>query len=262
MVFGEAMGQSTSKNETVDAVVVAGEMTGLAAADGLASRGLSVELVEAAPDVGGLTRSIVVGGEEIEAYYHHAFPQDRELRHLIAKLKLPDQIEWRQASTAVLDGGRVYPFDSVLDLLRFSPLSVTARIRLGLGSAAALVLARGRGLDERRVGEAGPRWFGARGYDVLWRPLLEASLGHTRRTSLSPGLSVEWLSGRMPEGVARAIGSGTCVADSARSPGGTRRRSPGRAFGCRAARRPTRWFGREIVGACGSAVVVPRKIAE
>src|SRR5450759_1020539 len=177
MVFGEAMGQSTSKNETVDAGVVGGGMTGLASAGGLASRGLSVELVEDAPDVGGLTRSIVVGGEEIEAYYHHAFPQDRELRDLIAKLKLPDQIEWRQASTAVLDGGRVYPFDSVLDLLRFSPLPLRARIRLGLGSAVALVRGRGRRLERMRVGGAGPRWFGTRGYAVLWRPLLEGKFG-------------------------------------------------------------------------------------
>ena len=204
MVFGEAMGQSTSKNETVDAVVVGGGMTGLAAADGLASRGLSVELVEAAPDVGGLTRSIFVGGEEIEAYYHHVFPQDKELRDLIAKLKLPDQIEWRQASTAVLDGGRVYPFDSVLDLLRFSPLSVTARIRLGLGSAAALVLARGRGLDDRRVGEAGPRWFGARGYDVLWRPLLEGKFG-----PYASDVALAWLIGRMTQRAnARKRGTG------------------------------------------------------
>lgn len=90
---------------------------------------------------------------------------------------MPHQIEWRRASTAVLDGGRVYPFDSPLDLLRFTPLPLTARIRLGLGSAVAMTQGRGRRLERQKVGEAGPRWFGARGYEALWRPLLEGKFG-------------------------------------------------------------------------------------
>lgn len=65
------MPQIDANRATVDVVVVGGGMAGLAAADGLVSRGLSVELIEAAQDVGGLARSILVGGEELEVYYHH-----------------------------------------------------------------------------------------------------------------------------------------------------------------------------------------------
>jgi protoporphyrinogen oxidase len=48
-------------------------------------------LIEAAPAVGGLARSINVAGEEIEAYYHHVFPDDRELRDSAADDQDADQ---------------------------------------------------------------------------------------------------------------------------------------------------------------------------
>jgi len=187
-----------------DVVVVGGGMTGLAAADRLISLGLSVELVEAAPEVGGLARSIRVGGEEIEAYYHHIFPQDRELRDLIERLGFHDRLEWHRAPTAVLEGGRLYPFDSPLDLLRFAPLPLTARIRFGLGSAVAVFRSRGAGLDRMRVGETGPRWFGRKGYAVLWQPLLDGKFG-----PYAPQVALAWLLGRIKQRAnARKRGTG------------------------------------------------------
>ena len=188
----------------IDAVVVGGGVAGLAAADDLATQGLSVELFEAEPEVGGLARSVAVGGEEVEAYYHHVFPQDRDLRELIARLKSEDRLEWRKASTAVLDGGRVYPFDSIMDFLRFPPLPLPARMRLGLGSGIAILRGRGKRLELEKVGEAGPRWFGARGYEVLWRPLLEGKFG-----PFAPDVALAWLAGRMRQRAnARKTGTG------------------------------------------------------
>jgi protoporphyrinogen oxidase len=178
--------------ELADVIVVGGGMTGLAAADALVAQGLGVQMIEAAPAVGGLARSISVEGESIEAYYHHAFPQDRELRDLIDRLGLADRFEWRRASTAILDSGRVYPFDSPMDLLRFAPLSLPARIRLGMGAAVAIVHGRSRRAAGMRVGEAGPLWFGRSGYDALWRPLLEGKFG-----SMAPDVAAAWLVARI-----------------------------------------------------------------
>ena len=198
------MRQAGPNADTVDAVVIGAGMAGLAAADALAARGFRVQVVEAAPAVGGLARSLTVGGEEVEAYYHHVFPQDRELRDLIDRLGLSEKLEWRRASTAVLDGGRLYPFDSVLDLLRFGPLPLVARLRLGFGSAVALVLGRGRRIERMRVGDAGPRWFGKRGYAVLWQPLLEGKFG-----PFAPDVALAWLVGRMKQRAnARKRGTG------------------------------------------------------
>lgn len=166
-------------------------MTGLAAADELQRFGRRVCLLEAASEPGGLTRSIEVADETIEAFYHHAFPQDRELLSLIDRLGLSDRLEWRTASTAVLAGGRVYPFNTIADLLRFPPLSLWGRFRLGLGGVVAIVAGR-NGLERTPVGKAGPRWFGRAGYAALWQPLLEGKFG-----PLAPRVAMAWLAARM-----------------------------------------------------------------
>jgi protoporphyrinogen oxidase len=60
-------------DRTVDAIVIGAGMAGLGAADELRRRGRSAVVVEAAPGLGGLARSIRVVGEPIEPYYHHIF---------------------------------------------------------------------------------------------------------------------------------------------------------------------------------------------
>ena len=189
-----------------DVVVIGAGMSGLAAAEEAHQRGLSVQIIEAGSTPGGLARSIAVDGAEadsIEAYYHHIFPQDRETRALITRLGLAERLEWRPASTAVMSGGQIYPFNSILDLLRFRPLPFFSRLRLGLGSAFSLLRSR-RPRPGLRVGEVGPRWFGARGYAILWQPLLNGKFG-----TLAPEVSLDWLSSRIKQrALARKSGTG------------------------------------------------------
>src|SRR5262245_11761995 len=135
-----------------DAVVLGGGMAGLGAAERLHHAGKRVVLVEAAPTVGGLARSITVGGEPIEPYYHHIFPQDRERRGLIDRLGMTDRLEWRHAPMAVMHDGEVVPFDSPLDVLRFPAISLPQRIRLGFASAYQLVRRDRHRMDATPVG--------------------------------------------------------------------------------------------------------------
>ncbi len=53
---------------------------------------------------------------------------------------MPDELEWLPSSVAFFLEGRSWPFTSPLDLLRFSPLSLRSRLRMGL---AVLRLQRG-----------------------------------------------------------------------------------------------------------------------
>jgi protoporphyrinogen oxidase len=167
-------------------------MAGLSAADELRRRGRSVAVVEAAPGVGGLARSIRVAGEPIEAYYHHVFPQDREIRALIDRLGFGDQLEWRKGPMAVMHKGRAFAFDTPLDLLRFSPLSPLARMRMAIATAVQLVRPDRANLDRLSVSDDGPRWFGRAGYDALWRPLLEAKFG-----DYADSIAMAWLVARI-----------------------------------------------------------------
>ena len=177
---------------TVDVVVIGAGMAGMGAADHLLGRGRSVAVIEAAPGVGGLARAIRVGGEPIEPYYHHIFPQDRETRDLIERLGLAERLEWREGPMAVMHRGRPYPFDSPLDLLRFGPLPPWERVRMGAATAVQLVRPDHRRLDRVAAATDARRWFGRRGYDTLWRPLLEAKFGEH-----ADAVAMAWLVARI-----------------------------------------------------------------
>ena len=186
-----------------DCIVIGAGMSGLAAADALHREGLKVTIIEASDAVGGLARSIIVGGEPIEPYYHHVFPQDHETRAALRDLGLDDLLEWRRASMAILHRGAVYPFDGPMDLLSFSALSLPARIRFGVATVAQ-VLRRDVGrMDGTPVSREAPRWFGMSGYDTVWRPMLEAKFGPH-----APDVAMAWLVARIRQraGARKATG--------------------------------------------------------
>lgn len=186
-----------------DCIVIGAGMSGLGAADALRREGRKVTIVEASDTVGGLARSVIVAGEPIEPYYHHIFPQDHETRDLIGRLGLSDQLEWRTGPMAVMHHGRIFPFDSPLDVLRFSPLSVLERIRLAAATGVQLFRPDRARLDRTPVSVDGPRWFGRRGYETLWRPLLEAKFGEH-----ADAIAMAWLVARIRQrgGARKATG--------------------------------------------------------
>lgn len=158
-------------------VVVGGGISGSAAAFDLVKAGHDVTLVERSPNLGGLVVSFEVGGTPLECFYHHVFPHEHQVISLIDELGLSDRMQWHPSSVAVFTGGKVWPFTSPLDLLRFGPLPFLDRIRTGVGA-----LRLGRVKDwERLDGITAREWLrsytGKRACDVVWDPLLGAKFG-------------------------------------------------------------------------------------
>jgi protoporphyrinogen oxidase len=160
------------------AVLGAG-MTGLTSAYRLSEQGHTVDVYERWPGLGGQAATLDIGGElPLERYYHHLFTSDREIAQLYDDLGMPDELEFLPSSTAFFVKGKSWAFTSPLDLLRFRPLKLRTRIRMGLA-----LLRIQRGADDPTPYEdiTARSWLvehmGAEAWDVIWGPLLRAKFG-------------------------------------------------------------------------------------
>lgn len=171
-------------------VVIGGGVSGTVAALRLARAGREVVLLERSPNLGGLVVSFSVGGTPLECFYHHVFPNERDIIRLINELGLGPRFEWFPSTVGVLTHGRIWPFTSALDLLRFEPLPFGDRVRMGLGSV------RMTGADWRRFDRTQAReWLrlatGDRAVDVIWDPLLRFKFGTAGST-----VPASWMAAR------------------------------------------------------------------
>ncbi len=175
------------------AVLGAG-VAGLVAAHRLTEQGHTCDVYERWPGLGGQAATVDVGGGHLlERYYHHLFTSDRHIAALYDELGLPDEIEWRPSSVAFFVDGRLWPFVTPQDLLRFKPLSAPSRLRMG---AAVLWLQRTAKRVEPFEGRTARDWIenymGREAYTKVWGPLLRGKFG-----SRADDISMGWLWGKL-----------------------------------------------------------------
>jgi protoporphyrinogen oxidase len=173
--------------------VVGAGMAGLVAAHRLTQAGHVCDVYERWPGLGGQAATFDLGdGTRLERYYHHLFTSDREITALYAELGMPEELEWRPSSVAFFLDGRSWPFTGPLDLLRFTPLTLRSRVRMGV---AVLRLqraaARGAGVAPYE-GETAAAWvrreMGREAWEKVWGPLLRGKFG-----SRAEDISMSWL---------------------------------------------------------------------
>ena len=143
----------------------------------LARRGREVVLLERRDVLGGLARSVPLNGKPLEVYYHFICGGDRHLVELVKELGLADRLHWRPGRTSYFVKGQLYPFTTPLDLLRFSPLSVTGRLRFGLHALRCRRMTDWRRLEHLSAEQWLIDSVGHQAYEVVWQPLLEVKFG-------------------------------------------------------------------------------------
>jgi protoporphyrinogen oxidase len=163
---------------TTTAILGAGAL-GLTVGLRLAQRGERVVLIEREPLPGGLAAGFEVapGGPWLEKFYHHLFRSDTYAAAMIDELGLADRLEWHTPFTATLLDGRIHQLDSPTSLLRFSPLPMPDRVRMGGVLAALKAMPNPRLLEGHTAAAWLRRWMGRRAYDVVWEPLLRGKFG-------------------------------------------------------------------------------------
>lgn len=153
--------------------IVGAGVAGLAAARVLRARGHQVTIFEGRDEVGGQVVTFPVGGEELECFYHHIFTNDTAVIRYIEDLELINHLRWIEPKNAHFVKGKMYPFVTPLDLLRFTAIPLVSRVRLGL---AALWLRRRKDGIARYEGVTARAWMekavGRKAFDAFWGALL------------------------------------------------------------------------------------------
>jgi protoporphyrinogen oxidase len=183
--------------------IIGGGIAGATAALRLADAGQKVVLVESGQRLGGLVVSFEVAGTPLECFYHHIFPHESHIRALIGDLGLTDRLDWLPSSMGVMTAGRLWPFTTPLDILRFGPLTLPQRIRMGIGGLRLQRWQDWESLDEVPAREWLINATGEAAVRELWDPLLRAKFG-----SAAPNVPAAWMWGRFEQRRGARKGSG------------------------------------------------------
>ena len=175
------------------AVIGAG-VAGLTCAHRLGQDGHTVDVYERWPGLGGQAATLDLGGgHRLERYYHHLFTSDVHIADLYEELGMKGELEWRPSSVSFFLEGRTWPFTTPVHLLRFGPLSLRSRIKMGL---AVLRLQRGAHdvapFERMTARDWIVKAMGSEAYGKVWGPLLRGKFGDR-----ADDISMAWLWGKL-----------------------------------------------------------------
>lgn len=165
------------RNTPRRAVVIGAGFTGLTAAVELARAGVPVTVLESDSQVGGLAGTFIVNGEPLEKFYHHWFTNDAYVGDLVKELGVEDRVVYRPTRTGMYFANRMFRLSSPVDVLRFTPLPLVDRIRLGLLALRARAVKDWRELESLTAKEWLLKLGGPNVYRVVWEPLLNGKFG-------------------------------------------------------------------------------------
>ena len=158
-----------------DAVVVGAGYTGLAAAFTLAKAGKTVCVVEADETPGGLAGTFRFSdGVVIEKFYHHWFNNDVFVPELVREIGHEEDIITLPSRNGMYFNGRIWNLSTPLDLIRFTPLSLFERIRLGSLVFRVRSVKDWKQIEHLSVREWLEPMVGEKVYRVVWEPLISA----------------------------------------------------------------------------------------
>ena len=173
-------------------LIIGGGLTGLTAAYVLGKNNIRVTVMEKEKELGGLLGSFKIGETYLEKTYHHIFRTDKSIIKLIEELGLAQRLKWHESSIGLYYDGGLYPFVTPLDLLRFKPLGIFDKIRMGL---VAVYLQKDKKWEKYVKIPAYKwmkKWCGERAYEVVWKPLLVGKFGDKYKE-----ISMAWLWARI-----------------------------------------------------------------
>jgi protoporphyrinogen oxidase len=152
--------------------VVGGGILGATLSLRLAEAGAEVTLLERGEQIGGLASTFDFGGHQVDRFYHVITPADRRMIEMAEEVGLGDALRFQNVGAGFFADGEMHDFNGVGDLLRFSPLSPIARLRLGWFVAQCQFRGSPEKLDRVALEDWLRRQCGNQVVDRIWKPLL------------------------------------------------------------------------------------------
>ena len=174
------------------AIIGAG-ITGLTAALEMTSNGHSVDIFESSNFIGGQASTFDVGGHPLERGYHHLFTSDKEIIDLMRKLEIEDELIWPESSVGTYYQGKIFNFVTPLDLLKFTPISLINRLRLGITIIFLQRMKKFSRLEDVTAYHWLRKFCGKPSYEVFWKPMLRGKFGE----KYYERISMAWIWGKI-----------------------------------------------------------------
>jgi len=153
---------------------------GMVAAYDLRKAGHDITIFEAADYVGGLASGFKepYWDWSVEKFYHHWFQSDSEMLGLIREQGLEDKVRFPRPLTVMLHKNKWYPFDSIINALRFPGLGFGLnKIRFGFVGLFLRLTNNWRELEKFTADEWMMKYAGKQVYEQMWKPLLIGKFG-------------------------------------------------------------------------------------
>lgn len=157
--------------------VVGGGVLGMYLSWRLRTLGAHVELFEAAPATGGLASPKQIGRFEWDRFYHVMLLSDRHLMSLVSELGLKDSLQWGITKTGFFTDGKLVSMSNAAEFLRFPPLGLFDKLRLGGTIFLASRITDWQALEKILAVDWLAKYSGRRVVEKIWLPLLKSKLG-------------------------------------------------------------------------------------
>jgi protoporphyrinogen oxidase len=157
--------------------VVGGGIMGLELAKRIAEANQRVTLLEAGNDIGGLASAWQLGSFTWDRHYHVTLLSDQHTRRMLKNLRLEHEMLWVETKTGFYTNGQLYSLSNNWEFLRFRPLNLLEKLRLGLTIFMASKIRNPYPLEKIPVADWLAKWSGAGTFRKIWLPLLKAKLG-------------------------------------------------------------------------------------
>ncbi len=117
-----------------------------------------------------------------DRHYHVTLLSDLYLRNLLAELDLDRRSRaGSRPATGFFNDGKLHSMSNTLEFLRFPPLGLIGKLRLGWTIFYASRLKDWKRLERVTVAEWLEKLSGKRTFEKIWLPLLRAKLGESYR---------------------------------------------------------------------------------